>query len=69
MDDNLVASETHQLVPMNYFDLNELPQEGTIFFFLICNPYFIKGRNHIFVPAVASEMENAHVTNSRIKKY
>ena len=32
MDDNLVASETHQLVPMNYFDLNELPQEGTIIF-------------------------------------
>ncbi|KAL0012798.1 hypothetical protein SO802_007906 [Lithocarpus litseifolius] len=27
MDDNLVASETHQLVPLNYFDLNELPQE------------------------------------------
>ena len=25
MDDNLVASETRQLVPMNYFDLNELP--------------------------------------------
>ena len=29
MDDNLVTSETHQLIPMNYFDLNELPQEGT----------------------------------------
>ena len=43
MDDNLVlvASETHQLVPMNYFDLNEIPQEGTIIFYFICNPYFI----------------------------
>ena len=42
MDDNLVASETHQLVPMNYFDLNELPQEGTIIIiFIIYNPYFI----------------------------
>ena len=30
MNDNLVASETYQLVPMNYFDLNELPQKGTI---------------------------------------
>ena len=34
MDDNLVTSKTHQLVPMNYFDLNELPQEGTIIFIL-----------------------------------
>ena len=34
MDDNLVASETHQLVPMNYFYLNELLQEGTIIFIL-----------------------------------
>ena len=33
MDDNLVASETHQLVPLNYFDLNELPQESTIIFY------------------------------------
>ena len=41
MDDNLVASETHQLVPMIYFDLNEIPQEGTIIFYFICNPYFI----------------------------
>ena len=41
MDDNLVASETHQLVPMNYFDLNELSQEGTIIFYFICNLYFI----------------------------
>nr|POE50941.1 glycerol-3-phosphate 2-o-acyltransferase 6 [Quercus suber] len=35
LDDNLVASETHQLVLMNYFDLNELPQEGCSSF-----PYF-----------------------------
>ena len=41
MDDNLVASETHQLVPMNYFDLNELIREGIIIFYFICNPYFI----------------------------
>ena len=34
MDDNLVASEIHQLVPMNYFDLYELPQEVTIIFIL-----------------------------------
>ena len=41
MDDNLVASETHQLVPLNYFDLNELPQEDTIIFYFISNSYFI----------------------------
>ena len=35
MDDNLVASETHKLVPINYFDLNGLPQEGTIILFVI----------------------------------
>ena len=31
MDENFVASETQQLVPMSCFDLNELPQEGTLF--------------------------------------
>ena len=41
MDDNLVSSETHKLAPINYFDLNGLPQEGTIIFYFICNPYFI----------------------------
>ena len=42
MDDNLVlvASETHQLVPMNYFYLNELPQEGTFFFFFVIHNSF-----------------------------
>ena len=34
MDANLVESETHQLVPMNCFDLNEPPQEGNIIFIL-----------------------------------
>ena len=43
MDDNVDASETHQFVPMNYFDLNELSQESIIIFilFLIYNSYII----------------------------
>ena len=43
MDENFVASETHQLVPMSCFDLNELPQEGILFYFLffIYSLYFI----------------------------
>ena len=32
MDENFVASEIHQLVPMSCFDLNELPQEGILFY-------------------------------------
>ena len=32
MDENFVASEIHQLVPMSCVDLNELPQEGIIFY-------------------------------------
>ena len=42
MDDNVDAShETHQFFPMNYFDLNELSQEGIIIFilFVIYNSY------------------------------
>ena len=34
MDDNVDASETHQFVPMNCFDLNELSQEDIIIFIL-----------------------------------
>ena len=34
MDENFVASEIHQLVPMSCFDLNELPQEGILFYFI-----------------------------------
>ena len=40
MDENFVASEIHQLVPMNCFYLNELPQEGILFYF-IYSLYFI----------------------------
>ena len=32
MDENFVASETQQLVPMSCFDLNELPQVGILFY-------------------------------------
>ena len=41
MDDNVDASEAHQFVPMNCFDLNELSQEGIIIFilFVIYNSY------------------------------
>ena len=35
MDENFVASEIHQLVPMSCFDLNELPQEGILFYFIL----------------------------------
>jgi hypothetical protein len=35
MDENLVASEIHQFVQKDCFDLNELPQEGTIVFYLL----------------------------------
>ena len=35
MDENFVASETQQLVPMSCFDLNELPQEGTLFYLIL----------------------------------
>ena len=38
MDENFVASEIHQLVPMSCFDLNELPQ-GILFYFILF--YFI----------------------------
>ena len=43
MDDNVDASETHQFVPMNCFDLNELSQEGIIILilFVIDNSYII----------------------------
>ena len=34
MDDNVDASETHQFVPMNCFDLNELSQKHIIIFIL-----------------------------------
>ena len=34
MDENFVASEIHQLVSMSCFDLNELPQEGILFYFI-----------------------------------
>ena len=34
MDENFVASEIHQLVPMSCFDLNELPQ-GILFYFIL----------------------------------
>ena len=41
MDDNVDARETHQFVPMNCFDLNELSQEDIIIFilFVIYNSY------------------------------
>ena len=44
MDGNLVESETHQLVPINCFDLNEPPQEGNIIFilFAICISFIIE---------------------------
>ena len=35
MDENFVASEIHQLVLMSCFDLNELPQEGILFYFIL----------------------------------
>ena len=40
MDKNFVASKIHQLIPMSCFDLNELPQEGILFYF-IYSLYFI----------------------------
>ena len=39
MDENFVASEIHQLVPMSCFDLNELPQEGILFYFILSIVY------------------------------
>ena len=43
MDENFVASEIHQLVPMSCFDLNELPQEGILFYSILfyLSLYFI----------------------------
>ena len=43
MDDNVDASEAYQFVPMDYFDLNELSQEGIIMFilFVIYNSYIV----------------------------
>ena len=43
MDDNVDASETHQFVSMNCFDLNEFSQEGIIIFilFVIYNSFII----------------------------
>ena len=35
MDENFVASEIHQLVSMSCFDLNELPQEGILFYSIL----------------------------------
>ena len=35
MDENFVASEIHQLVPISCFDFNELPQEGILFYFIL----------------------------------
>ena len=35
MDENFVASETQQLVPMGCFDLNELPQVGILFYLIL----------------------------------
>ena len=35
MDKNFVASKIHQLIPMSCFDLNELPQEGILFYFIL----------------------------------
>ena len=41
MDENLVVSETHQVVKRNCFDLNELLQEFTIIlFYFICIMFF-----------------------------
>ena len=40
MDENFVASEIHQLVPMSCFDLNELPQEGILFYYIYIYIYF-----------------------------
>ena len=37
MNDNVDASEAHQFVPLNCFDLNELSHEGIIIFHFICN--------------------------------
>ena len=47
MDENFVASEIHQLVLMSCFDLNELPQEGILFysfffFFIVYISFIIK---------------------------
>ena len=35
MDKNFVASKIHQLIPMSCFDLNELPQKGILFYFIL----------------------------------
>ena len=35
MDENFVASETQQLVPMSCFDLNELPQVGILSYLIL----------------------------------
>ena len=34
LDENLIVSETHQVVQRNYFDSNELLQECTIILFV-----------------------------------
>ena len=41
MDENLVVSETHQVVKRNCFDLNELLQEFTIILFYLYRAFFI----------------------------
>ena len=43
MDKNFVASKIHQLIPMSCFDLNELPQEGILFYSILfyLSLYFI----------------------------
>ena len=41
MDKNFVASEIYQLVPMSCFDLNELPQEGLLFYSILFYLQFI----------------------------
>ena len=41
MDENLVVSETHQVVKRNCFDLNELLQEFTIILFYLYHVFYI----------------------------
>ena len=40
MDENLIVSETHQVVQRNYFDSNELLQECTIILFYLYHFFF-----------------------------
>ena len=35
MNENFVASKIHQLILMSCFDLNELLQEGILFYFIL----------------------------------